>query len=179
MERLLRGIISPIEELSNTTKAITRGDRVHFTEEYPPNEIGLLALSFQEMVKKINEKEEELIDQNEELLCQQEELQSQQEKLKSYLMEIENINKALDQSSILCITDSNGIILSINEMFAQVTQYKKEELNGLMKQLSVALSRINMYEEVENTKNLNENIIENVNEGLQLVSLQGQMLQYN
>ncbi|WP_236660262.1 hybrid sensor histidine kinase/response regulator [Isachenkonia alkalipeptolytica] len=54
-----------------------------------------------------------------------------------------------------------------------------EEINGLMKQLAVALSRIDMYEQVENTKNLNENIIENVNEGLQLVSLEGKMLQYN
>lgn len=130
VERMLKGIISPIEELSNTTKAIARGERIYFTDVYPQNEIGLLAASFQEMLKKIHEKEEELTEQNEELVSQQDELQNQQQKMRDYLTEIENINKALNKSAILCITDANGVIISVNEMFCKVTKYKKEELIG-------------------------------------------------
>lgn len=130
VERLLKGIVSPIEELSNTTKAVARGERMYLTDVYPQNEIGLLATSFQEMLKKIHEKEEELTEQNEELIAQQDELQNQQEKLRDYLTEIENINKALNQSAILCITDANGIITSVNDMFCKVTKYKREELIG-------------------------------------------------
>lgn len=130
VKRLLNEIINPIEKLSNTTKSISKGEKVYLTELYPPNEIGVLALSFQEMIEKVYEKEEELTAQNEELISQQDELQNQQEKLQSYLIEIENIKKALDQSAILCITDANGVILSVNEMFCKVTQYKKEELLG-------------------------------------------------
>ncbi|MCC5912254.1 MAG: PAS domain S-box protein [Clostridiaceae bacterium] len=128
--RLLKEIVFPIEALSNATKLISKGERTYLTETYPPNEIGLLALSFQEMLEKIHEKEEELTAQNEELISQQDELQNQQEKLRNYLIEVENIKKALDQSATVCITDKKGVILSVNEMFCKTTQFEKEALIG-------------------------------------------------
>ncbi len=128
--RMLRGIVFPVEELSNTAKAITKGDTRQVEFSYPPNEIGALADAFREMIQTVHQKEEELTSQNEELLSQQEELENQQQQLRDYLLEIENIKKALDQSASVCITDDRGVIVSINDRFTQSTGYRREELVG-------------------------------------------------
>ena len=46
------------------------------------------------------------------------------------LQELQYINKALNQSAIVAITDSRGIILSANDYFCKVSQYTEEELIG-------------------------------------------------
>lgn len=52
-------------------------------------------------------------------------------------------------------------------------------LNGLLKRVSIAFDRILMYEEVERSRQLNKNIIETINEGLQLVSSAGDIVLIN
>ncbi|WLR51331.1 PAS domain S-box protein [Bacillus tianshenii] len=50
--------------------------------------------------------------------------------LEKTLKELENIKYAIDESSILAITDKYGVITHVNEMFSTISQYKKEELIG-------------------------------------------------
>lgn len=52
-------------------------------------------------------------------------------------------------------------------------------LNGLLNRVSIAFERILMYEEVERSRKLNQNIIDNVNEGIQLVSASGDTILIN
>lgn len=54
-----------------------------------------------------------------------------------------------------------------------------EEINGLMNQVSIAFERILMYEEVERARQLNQNIIDTVNEGIQFVSTSGEVVLIN
>ncbi|WP_274309660.1 ATP-binding protein [Solibacillus daqui] len=59
------------------------------------------------------------------------------------------------------------------------TKQELVELNGLMNRVSIAFERIHMYEEVERSRQLNQNIIDTVNEGIQLVSVSGEVVLNN
>ncbi|MCH7321179.1 ATP-binding protein [Solibacillus sp. MA9] len=59
------------------------------------------------------------------------------------------------------------------------TKQELVELNGLMNRVSIAFERIHMYEEVERSRQLNQNIIDTVNEGIQLVSVAGEVVLNN
>lgn len=59
------------------------------------------------------------------------------EKVAERTRELENINKdladykfALDASSIIVITDANGIILHVNDNFSKISKYSREEMIG-------------------------------------------------
>lgn len=80
------------------------------------------------------------------------------------------------------VVDDDGeveLVFAITRIGHPFTNDEVSEINVLMGQLSVALSRINIYEDVQHARSLNESIIQNVNEGLQLVSLHGELLQAN
>ncbi|MFB3169439.1 PAS domain-containing protein [Neobacillus sp. 179-C4.2 HS] len=61
---------------------------------------------------------------------QQREFASLELELKKSMQELIDIKFALDESSIVAITDSRGTITYINEQFSQISKYPKEELLG-------------------------------------------------
>lgn len=127
---ILKGIVYPIEKLSEANKKLINGKKVELRLSNRKDEIGILENSFVEMTKIVQEKEEELILQNEKLLSQQNKSKEQQQVLQQYLIEIESMTQALDQSTNVCITDNNGLIIEVNDNFCKSTQYKKEDLIG-------------------------------------------------
>lgn len=56
---------------------------------------------------------------------------------------------------------------------------EKKEMNWILKRLSLFLDKIESYELTEYNRQLNQDIIDNVNEGIQFVSNTGDLLQYN
>jgi PAS domain S-box-containing protein len=61
---------------------------------------------------------------------QQSEFASLELELKKSMQELIDIKFALDESSIVAITDSRGTITYINDQFSQISKYPKEELLG-------------------------------------------------
>ncbi|WLV24661.1 ATP-binding protein [Aciduricibacillus chroicocephali] len=59
------------------------------------------------------------------------------------------------------------------------SEYEIDEIKGLMSRMGLAIGRIYLYEEVEMARLLNLDIVQNINEGIQLVDMDGSMLQYN
>ncbi|MFC0188641.1 ATP-binding protein [Fictibacillus aquaticus] len=100
---MIRNFGSPLRELSHVASRITRGefvDSVPFTNRL--DEIGVLSVSFEKMIRSIRQNEQELTAQNEELAAQQDELSSQQERLRYSLKKTEeNERKLLRLNSFL------------------------------------------------------------------------------
>ncbi|MFJ5758622.1 PAS domain-containing protein [Neobacillus sp. NPDC093182] len=61
---------------------------------------------------------------------QQSEFANLELELKKSMQELIDIKFALDESSIVAITDSRGTITYVNEQFSQISKYPKEELLG-------------------------------------------------
>ncbi|WP_289140930.1 bifunctional diguanylate cyclase/phosphodiesterase [uncultured Brevibacillus sp.] len=57
-------------------------------------------------------------------------LQEKDEKLKDALRELADVRAALDQSTIVAMTDHRGIILRANDQFCQISKYARHELIG-------------------------------------------------
>lgn len=53
------------------------------------------------------------------------------------------------------------------------------EIQGMMNRVALAIERLFMYEEIEHGRRLNRDIVNNVNEGIQFVQMDGSMLQMN
>jgi PAS domain S-box-containing protein len=61
---------------------------------------------------------------------QQSEFANLEIELKKSMQELIDIKFALDESSIVAITDSRGTITYVNDQFSQISKYSKEELLG-------------------------------------------------
>lgn len=80
------------------------------------------------------------------------------------------------------ILNSEGRLVAVLMATREGYPFTKQEimeLNGLMNRVSIAFERIHMYEEVERSRQLNQNIIDTVNEGIQLVSVSGEVVLNN
>lgn len=53
------------------------------------------------------------------------------------------------------------------------------EISGIMNRISLALEKINLYDETENSRRLNQDIVDHVKEGIQFISVEGTLLQFN
>lgn len=53
-----------------------------------------------------------------------------EQSLRESIKEVQDITFALNQSSIVAITDEKGIITFVNEKFCEISKYEKEELMG-------------------------------------------------
>ncbi|OJF92552.1 ATP-binding protein [Alkalibacterium sp. 20] len=127
---LLREIILPLEMLISATQNMKKGKKIKLNSDYQLEELRILAQSFRDMSIEVQDKEDELMAQNEELVSQQDELEFNQNQLQDYITEIEHINKALNESALLCITNDEGIIINVNQMFCKISKYKENELIG-------------------------------------------------
>lgn len=57
-------------------------------------------------------------------------LNEKDDKLKGIIKELSDVRYALDQSSIVAITDPEGTILYVNDQFCKISKYEREELLG-------------------------------------------------
>lgn len=80
------------------------------------------------------------------------------------------------------ILNSDGQLVAIMMATREGHEFSQQEIfdiNGFMNQASIAFERIFMYEEVERSRKLNQNIIDTVNEGIQFVSKAGEVVVMN
>ncbi|MFY0742535.1 ATP-binding protein [Solibacillus silvestris] len=121
LKRVIQNLISPIEKLTTATDAFATGDYVDITPlKNKEDELGVLATSFYNMTRSIQEKEEVLTTQNEELMAQQDELQGNQEQLQQSLSHLQQYNElnhvltfSLDKEKL--IEDLHNYLRSIYE----------------------------------------------------------------
>ena len=59
------------------------------------------------------------------------------------------------------------------------TNEELNEIQGMMNRVALAIERLFMYEEIEHGRKLNQDIVNNVNEGIQFVDMEGNMLHIN
>lgn len=94
LKRVIQNLISPIEKLTTATDAFATGGYVDITPlKNKEDELGILATSFYNMTRSIQEKEEVMTTQNEELMAQQDELQRNQQQLKQSLSHLKQYNE--------------------------------------------------------------------------------------
>lgn len=80
------------------------------------------------------------------------------------------------------VLNSKNEIIAIYAATRIGKDFTKEEidsLNGYMQRLGLSLGRIEIYEEVEFARQLNRDIVQNINEGIQFVDTEGTILEFN
>jgi len=112
----IKKILLPIQNLSQTAMDIASGETEQMVTIVSNDEIGQLAIAFNHMQKMRKMHEHAL-------------LQSSQE-AKHALAQLSEQKYALDQHSIVVITDLDGNITYINQRFIDISGYSREELIG-------------------------------------------------
>ncbi|ANU23086.1 ATP-binding protein [Planococcus donghaensis] len=275
--RALNDIVKPIEGMRESIEGFVKGEELTYKPLKRSDELGILSMTFHNMINTIQTNQEKLTSQNEALLLNRGELQEQQFKLKESLQETEQTKDRLirynDLNHILSFTlDKQKLIDATLEYFSETykidtgalwlprsreyalkgytpTMFKqlKEErieyllnrleecdsftvkreaqlekgfaietvyihdlyaavknedqdtvaliglsrvgrtfsteeevdISGLLKRIHLAIDRIQLYDAAVHERTLNERIINNINEGIQFISKNGDMVQHN
>ncbi len=275
--RALNDIVKPVEGMRKSIEGFVNGDEVTYKPLERSDELGVLSMTFHNMIRTIQENQEELTAQNQALLLNKDELQEKQTKLQESLEETEKTKERIirfnDLNHILSFTldkqklanatlhyfkdtyeiDSGVLWLPktgefalegftasmfmqfreermpylaerlkdresftmnrealhekgiatgkvyICDLYASVknedqeniallglsrvgrTFSKEEELDisGLLNRIHLAIDRIQLYDAAIHERTLNESIINNINEGIQFISKNGNMVQHN
>ena len=117
-------MLSNIKNMQNATKKISEGDfdtRISIVGS--KDEVTALCYSINDMAKQLSDLQTKL----------QNEVTSSKkisDSLDVQLVKQQNLQKALDESSDVSITDKDGIITYVNETFCKLSQYSREEILG-------------------------------------------------
>jgi signal transduction histidine kinase len=109
-----RSISNPISKLKDTAIEIGKGDLSKRAQVVSKDEVGVLAVSFNQMTDEIQKRNEGLQTMNEELQSTNEELESSNEELRSTTEELETSNEEL-QSTTEELEASNEELRTANE----------------------------------------------------------------
>ncbi|MCD5325872.1 MULTISPECIES: ATP-binding protein [Pontibacillus] len=129
-KRMSKSIGQPLQELSEASEQLALGEDVSFPSTKRRDELGTLANALSSMAFVIKEREEDLQAHNEELQAQQDELTEQQERLEDSVVEIKNLNMAINEATILSVTDTQGVITDVNDKFCEVSGYSPKDIIG-------------------------------------------------
>ena len=128
--RLARDIGLPLRVLAISSKHYEDDKQLDLPFVEREDEIGYLAQSMQEMLKRIQDTEQDLIEQNDELLAQQEELIMQQDELHTALMKMEENEGILQatnhlNASLVNTLDRDELLESIIQNLVVIQQADK------------------------------------------------------
>lgn len=76
-------------------------------------------------------------------------------------------------------TDSIAAIMMFSRFSDGFSEFQIDEFSALAKQIGLSLDTIQLFEETERAKELNQDILNNVQEGIQLVGTNGEIIQVN
>ena len=122
-----RSISKPIISLKNVAMQISKGNFSIKANESGSNEISELSKTFNDMIGNIKMKE--VLHMEIEKLKHVNEEQRRYE-LETELKKISDLKKALDESSIVDITDKEGTIIDVNKKFEKISKYTRNQLLG-------------------------------------------------
>lgn len=80
------------------------------------------------------------------------------------------------------IRDANGKAMAVfaaTTIGRPISENDLMEIDGIMNRVSIALERVLIYDQMEDSRKVNQDIINNVNEGIHFVSVDGEMIQIN
>lgn len=122
-----RSISNPIISLKNVAIQISKGNFSIKANESGSDEISELSKTFNDMIGNIKMKE--VLHMEIERLTHRNEEQRQYE-LETELKKISDLKKALDESSIVDITDKEGRFIDVNKKFERISKYTRNQLVG-------------------------------------------------
>jgi len=107
---IANSILNPIEKLRFAAEEISKGNMDVTVDTQGKGELAILAETFNKMAIELKGQKKQLV--------------------KESAKELQDLKKALDEHSIVAITDQNGIIVYANNKFCEISKYSSEELIG-------------------------------------------------